>query len=150
MRYKLNKVYNKEIVGFSFGELPREELIELFKDGRVASKFLEKCVAKWFPEIRNVDQPHYDHIDIEGNKIEQKGFTRNGCKFVPSSMIGKNRHIDLNELAKGIKEHNLTYSIVDIVEFPSIKIKFVNGKKLLSEYSSGQINSNQRHEFFAE
>ena len=150
MKIELNKVYNKEIVGFSFGELSREELIELFKDGRVNSKFLEKLVTKWFPELTNVDLKHYDHVDTEGNKFEQKGFTRFGCKFIPSSMIGKGRHKDLDELAEGIEEHKLTYIITDIVEFPTVKIKFIDGKKLLSEYPSGEIRPKQREELFNE
>ena len=150
MKIELNKVYNKEIVGFSFGELSREELIELFKDGRVNSKFLEKLVTKWFPELTNVDLKHYDHVDTAGNKFEMKGFTGNGCKFVPSSMIGKGRYIDRDELAEGIKEHKLTYIITDIVEFPTVKIKFVDGKKLLREYPSGEIRPNKRKELFNE
>ena len=150
MKIELNKVYNKEIVGFSFGELSREELIELFKDGRFASPFMEKMITKWFPELTNVNKKHYDHVNIEGNKFEQKGFTRYGCKFSPSNMIGEGRHKDLNKLAEGIEEHNLTYCVVDIIEFPSIKIKFVDGKKLLSEYPSGEIRPNQREELFNE
>jgi len=150
MKIELNKVYNKEIIDFSFGELSREELIELLKDGRFASPFMEKMVTKWFPELTNVNKKHYDHVDIEGNKVEQKGFTRNGCKFIPSNMIGVGRHKDLNKLAEGIEEHYLTYCVVDIIEFPSIKIKFVDGKKLLSEYPSGEIRPNQREELFNE
>ena len=150
MKIKLNKVYTKEISAFSFGDLSGKELIELFKDGRFASPFMEKMVTKWFPELTNVNKKHYDHVDIEGNKLEQKGFTRNGCKFIPSNMIGEGRHKDLNKLAEGIEEHNLTYCVVDIVEFPSIKIKFVDGKKLLSEYPSGEIRTNQREELFNE
>ena len=150
MTIELNKVYTKEISAFSFGELSCEELVVLFKDGRVASKFLEKLVTKWFPELTNVDLKHYDHVDTAGNKFEMKGFTGNGCKFVPSSMIGKGRYIDRDELAEGIKEHKLTYIITDIVEFPSIKIKFIDGKKLLKKYPSGMIGTNKREELFSE
>jgi len=150
MTIELNKVYTKTITNFSFGELSKEELIRLFKDGRVASKFLEKLATIWFPELTNVDLKHYDHVDTEGNKFEMKGFTGNGCKFVPSSMIGKGRYIDRDELAEGIKEHKLTYIITDIVEFPTVKIKFIDGKKLLSEYPSGEIRPKQREELFNE
>jgi hypothetical protein len=148
MKIELNKVYNKKIGGFSFDELSKEELIELFKDGRFASPFMEKMVTKWFPKLKNVNKKHYDHVDIGGNKFEQKGFTGNGCKFIPSDMIGKGRHKDLNKLAEGIEEHNLTYVIADIVEFPFIRIKFIDGKKLLNEYPTGEIKIRQREEFF--
>jgi len=154
MRYELNKVYHKKIITFSFGDadgvtLSVEDLIELLKDGRFCSPFMEKMVCKWFPELTNVNQKKYDHICEKGNKIEQKGFTRaTGCKFIPSNMIGEGRHKDLDIVAEGIKEHNLTYCIVDIVDFPSIRIKFIDGKKLLREYPSGEIHSRFREEFF--
>ena len=108
MTIELNKTYFKEIENFTFGELSKELLTELFKDGRTTSRFMEKLATFWFPELTNVDEKHYDHVDIEGNKFEMKGFTKGGCAFVPSSMLGKGRYIDLDELAEGISEHKLT------------------------------------------
>ena len=149
MTIELNKTYYKEIENFSFGELPKELLTALFKDGRTTSRFMEKLATMWFPELTNVDVKHYDHVDTEGNRFEMKGFTKGGCKFVPSSMLGKGRHIDLDELAEGISEHKLTYIITDIVNFPKVMVKFVDGKELLRTYPKGEIKFNERESFFA-
>lgn len=143
-----NKTYHKKIENFCFGELPKELLIELFKDGRTTSRLMEKLATFWFPELTNVDAKHYDHVDTEGNRFEMKGFTKGGCKFVPSSMLGKGRHIDLDELAEGISEHKLTYIITDIVNFPKIRVKFVDGEELLRTYPKGEIKFNERENFF--
>ena len=89
-------------------------------------------------------------MDNDGNKYEMKGFTRNGCKFVPSSMLGKGRHIDINLLAEGIRDHKLTYIIIDISEFPFIRVKFIDGNKLLKEYPTGEIRVNKKEDFFIE
>ena len=155
MKIELNKTYLKEIENFSFGDLTREELTILFRDGRTTSRFMEKLATKWFPELTNVDVKHYDHVDTEGNKFEMKGFTKSpktgkgGCAFVPSSMLGKGRTIDLDELAEGISEHKLTYIITDIVNFPKVMVRFVDGKELLKTYPNGKIKLNERESFFA-
>jgi hypothetical protein len=148
MTIELNKTYYKEIENFSFGELTKEELTELFKDGRTTSRFMEKLATKWFPELTNVDEKHYDHVDTEINRYEMKGFTKGGCNFVPSGMLGMGRRIDLNELAEVISEHKLTYIITDIVEFPKIRVRFVDGKELLKAYPKGKIKLNEREDFF--
>ena len=49
MKIELNKTYLKEIENFSFGDLTREELTILFRDGRTTSRFMEKLATKWFP-----------------------------------------------------------------------------------------------------
>ena len=149
MTIELNKTYFKEIENFTFGELSKELLTELFKDGRTPSRFMEKLATLWFPELTNVDEKHYDHVDIEGNKFEMKGFTKGGCAFVPSSMLGKGRYIDLDELAEGISEHKLTYIITDIVNFPKVMVRFVDGKELLKTFPKGKIKLNERESFFA-
>jgi len=149
MTIELNKTYFKEIENFTFGELSKELLTELFKDGRTTSRFMEKLATFWFPELTNVDEKHYDHVDIEGNKFEMKGFTKGGCAFVPSSMLGKGRYIDLDELAEGISEHKLTYIITDIVNFPKVMVRFVDGKELLKTFPKGKIKLNERESFFA-
>ena len=148
MTIELNKTYYKEIENFSFGELTKEELTELFKDGRTTSRFMEKLATKWFPELTNVDEKHYDHVDTEINRYEMKGFTKGGCNFVPSGMLGMGRRIDLNELAEVISEHKLTYIITDIVEFPKIRIRFTDGKELLKTYPKGNIKLKEREDFF--
>ena len=55
MTIELNKTYFKEIENFTFGELSKELLTELFKDGRTTSRFMEKLATFWFPELTNVD-----------------------------------------------------------------------------------------------
>jgi len=148
MTIELNKTYYKEIENFSFGELTKEELTELFKDGRTTSRFMEKLATKWFPELTNVDVKNYDHVDTDGNKFEMKGFTKGGCDYCPSYMKGKDRTKDLNVVAEEVSEHKLTYIITDIVEFPKIRIRFTDGKELLKTYPKGNIKLKEREDFF--
>jgi hypothetical protein len=63
-KVEFNKIYEFDLAGkVQFGNLPESEVYELFRDGRVASKFLEHHIPKWFPELKFVDQDGYDHID---------------------------------------------------------------------------------------
>ena len=86
MKIELNKTYLKEIENFSFGDLTREELTILFRDGRTTSRFMEKLATKWFPELTNVDVKHYDHVDTEGNKFETSHLINEASGFIFSSL----------------------------------------------------------------
>ena len=45
----LNETVTHEITGISFGDLTSEELISTFKDGRVASWFIEQIFTGKYP-----------------------------------------------------------------------------------------------------
>ena len=53
-KVKLNKTFDFEIHNVAFGDLTKEEAIDICKDGRLASHFLERQLTKWFPELTHV------------------------------------------------------------------------------------------------
>ena len=49
MKIELNKIYYREIENLEFGDIPKEQLIEIYKDGRVSGHFLQPQLNIWFP-----------------------------------------------------------------------------------------------------
>jgi len=148
----MNKVeYNKTFtfeVDASFGLLSKEVINEMFKDGRVASKFLENHIPVWFPELEFVDAHGYDHVNKEtGRKLDAKCFTKGGLTYAPSNMLGGGRKI-INEVAHE-HAHEIDYIACDIVDFPSVRIRFVNGSDLVEQFPNCKIPKSKREEFFA-
>lgn len=143
----LNKTYQFEIENYSFGNLGANELNKLFQDGRFASPFLEIQLTKWFPELIHVpgNKP-YDHIGKNGKLYDAKNFTKNGLKFKPSNMLGQGRTF-IAEIAHE-KASNLIYICCDIVEFPKIRVKFVEGSELVEQYPNCEIAKTNREVFY--
>lgn len=139
MEIEFNKTYHFDIPTntFSWCDLDTEELIELFRDGRVASFFYERQIPKWFPELTFVNQNGYDHVDEQGNKYDAKGLTKGGCKFMPSSMLGTGRKFDAESAHAHADE--ISYIIHDITEFPSVNLIFKKGSDLRKEFPSCNI-----------
>jgi hypothetical protein len=147
MEIILDKTYSFEIENFSFGDIPREELISNFKDGRCCSWFMEPQITKWFPELKRVHgNRDHDHIDSSGVKYDAKNFTKNGLAFMPSNQLGAGRKF--NESIAHQKASGLIYICCDIVDFPSIRVKFARGSDLVQKYPSCKIKKGERGEFF--
>jgi hypothetical protein len=149
MKYKYNKTYEFEVEA-TFGNLPRETINDMFKDGRVASKFLEHHLPIWFPELDFVDAKGYDHVNIKtGRKLDAKCFTKGGLTFAPSVMCGAGRKIVVEE----VHDHaeTIDYIACDIVEFPLVRIRFVKGSELVKDYPGKycKVPFNDRGKFFA-
>jgi hypothetical protein len=144
---EIDKVYDFEIGDVSFGSLPKEILYDLFTDGRVSSPFIERCLVKWFPQLKFIGGRGYDHIDIsnEGIKYDAKSFTKRGSNFSPSSMQGKGRKIDPIELWE--HANTMIYIFCDIIDFPKVKIIFKNGTDL-TKYTDGKIKVTERDVLF--
>ena len=145
---ELNKTFEHIIENYSFGDLPNESVIEIFKDGRAFSHFIEPWLAKNYPIIHITGCKKYDHNDANIPDIlyDQKTFTHRGCKFMPSNMIGEGRKFD-EELFKE-KASKLIYIIVSNIYFPRIKVSFVRGSNLVQKFPKGIIPSNKFDEFF--
>ena len=132
-----------------FGNLPNSIAIEVFKDGRAFSHFIEPWLALNYHHLIHIKGcKKYDHIDIndENIKYDQKTFTSRGCKFMPSNMIGEGRKFNkeiFEEKAKG-----LIYIIVSNINFPEIKVKFVKGSELIIHYPTGCIPLKDFDKFF--
>jgi hypothetical protein len=150
---EFEKVYTFVLTGtFSFGDLTPPQLIDIFKDGRVASHLLEPQLVKWFPELRHVkgcrDHDHVNKVD-ESIKYDAKNFTKtSGLKFVPSKMIGTGRKFDKAKFHKEVKEKKMNYICCDIVDFPKVRVLFKRGTDLLKEYPTGSIGVPKRDLLF--
>ena len=143
MKIEFNKTYHFDIPTdqFRWCDMDKEELIELFRDGRVASFFFERQIPHWFPELTFIpgDKKGYDHIDEQGNKYDAKGLTKGGCKFMPSSMLGTGRKFDAESAHAHADE--ISYIIHDIREFPSINLIFKKGSDLTKEFPNCSISA---------
>ena len=143
-------VYDKTFkfeVEASFGNLPKELINDMFKDGRVASKFLENHLPIWFPDLDFVDAHGYDHVrKSNGRKLDAKCFTKGGLTYAPSNMLGGGRKI-VNEVAH---EHanEIDYIACDIVNFPEVLVRFVKGTDLVEQFPNCKIPKSKREEFF--
>ena len=143
-------IYNKTFtfeVNASFGDLPKSVINEMFKDGRVASKFLENHLPVWFDDLDFVDAHGYDHVrKSNGRKLDAKCFTKGGLTYAPSNMLGGGRKI-VNEVAHE-HAHEIDYIACDIVDFPTVRIRFVKGSDLVEQYPNCKIPKSKRNEFF--
>ena len=145
---ELNRTFTHTIDPYSFGNLSTEEGVRLFKDGRVFSHFIEVWIAKNYPLKHILGCKSYDFIDSNDPTIlyDEKTFTINGCNYVPSNMLGQGRTFN-RELFEE-KSKKLIFCIVSNINFPEIKIKFIRGADLLSEYPNGKIPLNDHVKFF--
>jgi hypothetical protein len=143
------KTYTHVIDGFGFGNLQSSTIIEIYKDGRPFSHFIEPWLAINYPSLVHVKGcKKYDHTDIadENIKYDQKTFTSGGCKFMPSNMIGEGRTFNKEIFEEKAKK--LIYIIVSNCNFPEIKIKFVRGIDLIIDYPKGVIPLKDLDKFF--
>ena len=101
---KLNKVHKFNIKNYKFGDLPRESIISLFRDGRICSYFLERQLEKWFPDLKFVNGHGYDFVSTKTKlKYDAKNFTKGGLRFMPSNQIGAGRQFNLGICGKHVE-----------------------------------------------
>ena len=143
-----NKTYSFTINDIHFGNLLQSTISEIFKDGRAFSHLIEPWLEENFPLKHIKGCKSYDFTDMndEGIKYDAKTFTRRGCYFVPSNMIGEGR--TFNKKIFEEKANKLIYIIVSNVHFPEIKIKCVKGSELIKQYPKGKISENDFDKFF--
>jgi len=148
MPIEYNKTDTKTIENISFGNLDQETLTELFQDGRIFSHFIERVLAKDYKITHILGCKGYDLVEPSNPEIkyEQKTFTSNGCKFMPSNMIGQGRNFD--PIVFKEKAEQLNYIIVSNLKFPEIHIRFVKGVDLVSLYPKGEIKPREHNTFF--
>lgn len=145
---ELNKTFIHTIENYQFGNLSNKECAEIFKDGRPFSHFIEKWIEKNYPLTHVPGCKSYDFTDNLNPTIlyDEKTFTKRGCNYCPSNMLGVGRIFDKDTFEK--KSKKLIFCIVSNISFPEIMIKFVKGTDLLSKYPSGKIPLNNFIEFF--
>lgn len=149
MKIDYNTVYHFDFTDrVRFGDMDDQTLNELFQDGRVASKFLERYLPLWFPELRFVDATGYDHVDVATGqrRWDLKGFTKGGASYVPSNMLGAGRSINIQEAHD--HANTIDYIFSDVVEFPKVRLIFKSGKDLVREFPRGKIDFKYRQQLF--
>jgi len=145
--YELDKTYTTIIKPFNVGILNEEESMEIFKDGRVNSHYLERIIAKihgleWIGGNKN-----YDMYDNKNNKkIDAKGWKEGSCNFMLSSILGSGRRFNFEKFLQHANE--LLYVICDISQLPKIRYKFIDGKILSERYPKGKIPNKCKKDFF--
>ena len=146
---KFNTTFTHNIRNVAFGNLPQENCIDILKDGRAFSHFIEPWLAQNYPVLKHIkgckDHDLVDNVD-ESIKYEQKTFTSNGCSFTPSNMKGQGRKFDKDVFEEKTKK--LLFIIVSNISFPEIKIKFIRGIDLLVDYPTGKIPFRDFDKFF--
>ncbi len=143
-----NQTFHFVVKNYAFDMLPKAVVEELFKDGRNFAHFIERWIPITFPELKWVTGcKSHDFIDENGNKYDEKTFTTSsGCKFMPSSMIGTGR--SFNQELFNEHANKMNYIIIDNIDFPNIKIKFMKGSELLQRFPNGKITLVNRNAFF--
>jgi hypothetical protein len=145
MQIELNRVFTFSCPAV-FGTLSQERVNRLFKDGRRASGFLELQLEEWFPDITFVDGKGYDFTDTSGKKYESKTFTVRGTDYSASKYKGVGRQLDLLEHTTNAS--HLIYIFCDIVEFPQVRVLFIEGTTLLQKFPNNKISFKRRGELF--
>jgi hypothetical protein len=147
VKIQKNKTYTFEINKIAFGDIPKDRLPIFFQDGRVASFFLEEQLQHWFPELRRIEgNKPYDHLDNEENRYDAKNFTKHGLKFMPSNQLGEGRKF-VAEIAHA-KAAQLCYICCDIVDFPKVRVRFVDGADMIKEYPRCTVPKSHREVLF--
>lgn len=144
MQIDYDTIYNFDLTGkVKFGDLPEAVVIQLFKDGRVASKFIEHHIPEWFPELEFVDQKGYDHVDkaTGERKWDLKGFTKGGACYAPSTMLGAGRKIVIEEVHAHAKQ--IDYIFSDVTEFPKVRIQFRRGVDMVTEFPTSKVSGSK-------
>ena len=148
MKVELNKTYSFDLTGkVQFGDMPAEQLHKLFRDGRVASKFLEHTIPTWFPDLVFEDGVGYDHTATStGRRYDLKGFTKSGACYAPSNMLGAGRKINKAEVHAHANE--IDYIFSDITEFPKVRIIFKSGADMVEQWPSTKIPKKDKEKLF--
>jgi len=141
-----NEVFTHTIEGIRFGNIPTTHLGDIFKDGRAFSHLIEPWIALNYPLTHITGCKQHDFVDSENIKYDQKTFTKGGCNFMPSNMIGEGRNFNKEVFEE--KASKLIYIIVSNIHFPEIKIKFIKGIDLIVDYPNGKIPLKDFDKFF--
>jgi len=151
MSYRINfrTVHTYTIGNIGFDNLSTDTVNKIFKDGRPFAHFIEHWLEKNYSELTHVSGcKNHDFINTTDNSIkyDEKTFTKRGCKYLPSSMIGTGRTFNREVFESHANE--LNYIIVSNVHFPTIKVSFITGSDLLIKYPNGKIPFHEHDSFF--
>jgi hypothetical protein len=145
---ELNKTFHHTITNYGFDNLSIALVNEIYRDGRVFSHFIEHWLTTTYPLVHISGCKDHDFIDPNNSEIifDEKTFTKGGCKFMPSNMIGTGRTFNQSDFEE--KANKLIYCIVSNIHFPEIKIRFIRGYILMKKYPKGIIHLKDHDELF--
>jgi hypothetical protein len=146
--YELGKTYTHVLKNIGFDNLSVDKVHSIFKDGRVFSHLIEPWVANEYNLTHVTGCKGYDFIDNMNKEIliDEKTFTKRGLSFTPSNMKGQGRSFVRDVFEEKTKK--LRFCCVSNINFPEIKIKFIDGTDLLKLYPNGTIPLKDHVKFF--
>jgi len=130
----------------SFDNLSQQALTRLIQDGRVGSWIFEEWIQENTNLTRINGQKRFDFVDDEGVKYQQKMFTKNGCKLLPSDQQGIGRCFNKIDYENYLMSQ--WFIIIGIKMFPIVHVKIFHGKILLERYPEGVITTGKYKSFF--
>ena len=144
----LNQTQTHQIEDYGFGNLPKTKVAEIYKDGRAFSHLIEPWLAANYPLEHVPGCKGYDFKDANYPETlyDAKTFTKGGCSYCPSNMLGMGRKFDAQTFKE--KTEKLIFCVVSNINFPEIKVKFIAGTALLVLYPRGKIPPNDFIKFF--
>ena len=112
------KTYTHILKNLSFDKLSEKIVLDILKDGRPFSHFIEHWLEETYSLKHIKGCKEYDFIDINNSEIkyDEKTFTKGGCKFCPSSMLGTGRKFNKEIFQE--KANNMIYIIVSNINLP--------------------------------
>ena len=125
-----NVRYRIEIENFSFGPIPREQLIKNFKDGRsfgLISEYILPIISGG-KIVKSATNKSYDFRQ-KGIKIEQRTLTKGGLNLTPSCQIGSGRVYDLKKFKDKLDSIDWVF-IIDNTKFPTLEAIFVKASRI--------------------
>lgn len=142
-----NIKYKIEIENFSFGPIPREQLIKNFKDGRsfgLISEYILPIISDG-KIVKSSTNKSYDFIK-KGIKIEQRTLTSGGLNLTPSCQIGSGRAYDIMKFKNKLDSIDWLF-IIDNTNFPILEAVFIKASKI--EIDQHRYNyTSAREKFF--
>jgi hypothetical protein len=151
LELKEDKTFDFQLKNINFSCLDSDKLNSMLKDGRLFSHFSEHWLESICPELIHVSgcKDHDFTNKFSDLKYDTKTWTSNKLDFRPSYMLGKGRTFNEEEFKE--KCDKLIYIVISNIDFPNIKLKFVNGSKLRGQYPKGYVSNNKKDfdEFFS-
>jgi hypothetical protein len=121
---KLFKIYNFDLSSdIKFGHIHKQNLYNIFKDGRITGLLAEYFIESEFNNMNRVrgENSKLDMICKEGKRYEVKCLTKNGVSFIPSNQKGQGRKYNEKDFFDRLDVNDI-FIIVDISNFPLISI----------------------------
>ncbi len=140
-------------VDVNFGDINIDILHEVLRDGRACSFLIYNQLPIWYPDFEIVKHADANFLMKKGSTdislYNSRTFTDNGLNFAMSKMIGSNRPgLDPVLYREFIDHYNLQYILIDIVDFPEVRVKFISADKLITMYPKAIIPEFDREVLF--